>query len=106
MRRLILAALCFLTGFCALAQPALAQKRVALVIGNSAYQSVPKLANPANDASAIADLLRAAKFDVVESKRDLNINEMRRAFRDFSDRVRDADMAVVYYAGHGLEIDG
>ncbi len=83
-----------------------AEKRVALVVGNSAYQNAPKLPNPANDAAAIADTLRAAKFDVVEAKHDLNIVEMRRAFRDFSDKVRDADIAVVYYAGHGLEVDG
>ncbi len=91
---------------CALVHPALADKRVALVIGNSAYQNVTKLPNPASDAGAVAELLRAAKFDVVESKHDLTITEMRRAFREFSDRVRDADIAVVYYAGHGLEIDG
>ncbi len=76
------------------------------MVGNSAYQNAPKLPNPANDAAAIADTLRAAKFDVVEAKHDLNIVEMRRAFRDFSDKVRDADIAVVYYAGHGLEVDG
>ena len=79
---------------------------MALVIGNSAYQNVPKLPNPANDSGAIADLLRAAKFDVVESRKDLGIVEMRRAFRDFSDKARDADIAVVYYAGHGIEIEG
>lgn len=106
MRRLVSITVGFLAGFCALAQPALAEKRVALVIGNSAYQNVPRLANPANDAGAIADLLRFAKFDVVESKRDLGIVEMRRAFRDFMDKAREADVAVVYYAGHGIEIDG
>jgi len=106
MQRLILLALCCLAAAFTLPNPAFAEKRVALVIGNSAYQNVPKLPNPANDAGAIADLLRAAKFDVVESKNDLNITDMRRAFRDFSDKVRDADIAVVYYAGHGLEIDG
>jgi len=78
MQRLIRFALCCLAGV-ALANPALAEKRVALVIGNSAYQNETRLANPANDASSIADLLRAAKFDVVESKHDLSIAEMRRA---------------------------
>ncbi len=102
----MLLALCVLLSLGALPGQAFADKRVALVIGNSAYQSVPKLANPANDAGAIAGLLRAAKFDVVESRRDLTITEMRRTFRDFSDKARDADMAVVYYAGHGLEING
>jgi hypothetical protein len=88
------------------AQPALADKRVALVIGNSAYQSVNRLTNPANDSAAIAETLKSAGFNVVDLKKDLKAAEMRRALRDFSDKVRDADMAVVYYAGHGMEIDG
>jgi uncharacterized caspase-like protein len=87
-------------------QPAFAAKRVALVMGNSAYQSVGRLANPANDADAISQTFKGAGFDVVELKRDLNVSEMRRALRDFSDTVRDADIAVIYYAGHGIEIDG
>lgn len=87
-------------------EPALAMKRVALVLGNSAYQHVTRLANPDNDAGAMAATLRSAGFDVVELKRDLNVAAMRRALRDFSDHVRDADMAIVYYAGHGVEIDG
>lgn len=81
-------------------------KRVALVLGNSAYQHVTRLANPANDADAMAATLRRAGFDVVELKRDLNVAAMRRSLRDFSDHVRDADVAIVYYAGHGVEIDG
>lgn len=89
-----------------LGQPAMANKRVALVIGNSAYQNVTRLTNPANDAGAMATTLRNAGFDVVDLKRDLNENQMRRTLREFSDRVRDADVAVVYYAGHGMEIDG
>jgi hypothetical protein len=91
---------------CLFSEPALAEKRVALVIGNSAYQNVSRLANPANDSAAIAATLKTAGFDVVELKRDLKVAEMRRAFRDFSDTVRDADVAIVYYAGHGIEIDG
>ncbi|HMJ45245.1 MAG TPA: caspase family protein [Pseudolabrys sp.] len=87
-------------------QPAFAEKRVALVIGNSAYQNVTRLANPANDSGSMSETLKSAGFDVVELKRDLKVNEMRRALRDFSDRVRDADMAIVYFAGHGIEIDG
>lgn len=87
-------------------RPALAEKRVALVIGNSAYQNVGKLANPANDADAMSATLKAAGFDAVDLKRDLRANEMRRALRDFSDRARDADVAIVYFAGHGIEVDG
>jgi uncharacterized caspase-like protein len=85
---------------------ALADKRVALVIGNSSYQNVPKLPNPTNDARAIADLLRNAGFDVIDSRADLGIAVTRRALREFADAAHDADIAVVYYAGHGIEVDG
>ena len=89
-----------------LCQPAWATKRVALVIGNSAYQNVALLPNPVNDGAVIAATLKGAGFDVVDSRHDLPANEMRRALRDFADRARDADIAVVYYAGHGMEVDG
>src|SRR5712672_4184568 len=87
-------------------EPALAEKRVALVLGNSAYQNVAPLTNPANDAAKMAATLKDAGFDVVDSRRDLPAAETRRALRDFADRARDADIAVVYYAGHGMEVDG
>src|SRR5438093_1967480 len=86
--------------------PAFAEKRVALVLGNSNYQNVAPLANPVNDSSKIAATLKDAGFDVVDSRRDLPAAETRRALRDFADRARDADIAVVYYAGHGIEVDG
>ena len=87
-------------------QPAWAAKRVALVLGNSAYQNVARLPNPVNDGAAIAAKLKDAGFDVVDSRHDLLAAETRRALRDFADRARDADIAVVYYAGHGIEVDG
>jgi formylglycine-generating enzyme required for sulfatase activity len=87
-------------------QPAFAGKRVALVIGNSAYQRVPVLANPAKDADDMSEMFRKAGFTVVLAKHNLGATEMRRALRDFSDEVRDADVAIVYYAGHGMEIEG
>ena len=87
-------------------EPAFAEKRVALVMGNSAYQNVIRLVNPANDSGAMSATLKSAGFDVVELKRDLKAAEMRRALRDFADNVRDADVAIVYFAGHGIEIDG
>jgi uncharacterized caspase-like protein len=89
-----------------LCQPAWAAKRVALVIGNSAYQNVAILPNPTNDGAVIATMLKSAGFDSVDSRHDLPANEMRRALRDFADRARDADIAVVYYAGHGMEVGG
>src|SRR5215468_10925194 len=101
--RLVLAAAALLLSVC---QPAFAEKRVALVLGNSAYQSVAPLANPVNDSARIASTLKDAGFDVVDSRHDLSAAETRRALRDFADRARDADIAVVYYAGHGIEVDG
>jgi uncharacterized caspase-like protein len=91
---------------CWCAQPAFAEKRVALVLGNSAYQNAPALANPVNDGSVIAAKLTEAGFDVVDSRHDLSASQTRRALRDFEDNARDADIAVVYYAGHGIEVDG
>jgi Caspase domain len=83
-----------------------ADKRVALVIGNSAYQRVPRLANPVRDALAMADVFKAAGFQIVDVRQDLDANGMRRALRDFSLVARDADTAVVFFAGHGIELDG
>ena len=87
-------------------QPAQAEKRVALVIGISKYQSVPRLTNPARDAEAMSTLFKGAGFDVIESGRDLGISELRKAIRQFSETSREADISVVYYAGHGIEVDG
>jgi hypothetical protein len=94
-----------LAGWCFAGGPAFAEKRVALIIGNSGYE-VARLANPANDAALVADTLKSAGFDDVSLRRDLKIADMRRALRDFVDKSRDADVAVIYYAGHGIEVDG
>jgi len=91
---------------CLSASPALADKRVALVIGVSKYQQVPRLTNPARDADAVAALFKQAGFDVVNNQRDVGIADLRRVIREFSETSRDADIAVVYYAGHGIEVDG
>jgi uncharacterized caspase-like protein len=88
------------------ATQALADKRVALVIGISRYQSVPRLANPGNDATAVSDTFKRIGFDTVELHQDLGVSDMRRAVRAFAETAADADMAVVYYAGHGIEVDG
>ena len=85
---------------------ALAEKRVALIIGNSAYKNVVKLPNPVKDSTAIAELFKKANFEIVEARQDLGVNDMKRELRDFSDMARDADVAVVFYAGHGIEVDG
>jgi len=83
-----------------------AERRVALVIGNSTYKSVPRLANPANDAALVGGMFQKAGFDWIDVKTDLNASEMRKALRDFGGRARDAEVAVIYYAGHGIELDG
>jgi uncharacterized caspase-like protein len=83
-----------------------ADKRVALVIGNSAYRNVAPLPNPVNDAAAIALLFKSAGFDSVDLRRDVGIGDLRRAVREFADQSQDADIAVVFYAGHGMEVGG
>nr|WP_246774221.1 caspase family protein [Bradyrhizobium diazoefficiens] len=75
-------------------------------MGNSAYKNVARLANPANDAALVGGMFRKAGFDTVDVKLDLNVAEMRKALRDFGGKAREADVAVVYYAGHGIELDG
>jgi uncharacterized caspase-like protein len=88
------------------AAPARADKRIALVIGISDYREVPRLVNPARDANAVATLFKKAGFDVVDHERDLGIADLRRVIREFSATARDADVAVIYYAGHGMEVEG
>ena len=83
------------------------EKRMALVIGNSAYQAGP-LATPANDAGLIAQTLQAAGFDVVGA-RDLDEDSLRHAFRDFIDNASKAGpdtVAAVYFAGYALQDEG
>ncbi|KYG98758.1 caspase (peptidase) [Bradyrhizobium sp. DOA1] len=86
--------------------PAHADRRVALVIGNSAYKSAPKLNNPVNDATLVGGMFKKAGFDSVDVRLDLSASEMRRMLREFAGRSRDAEMAVIYHAGHGIELDG
>ena len=104
--RVLSAILLVVCAICLFCEPAFADRRIALVIGNSAYERAPQLPNPANDATAMAEMFKKAGFDTVVLKLDLKAVEMRRALRDFVDAVRDADLAIIYYAGHGLEIDG
>jgi uncharacterized caspase-like protein len=92
--------------WCAANADAWAQKRVALIIGNSAYQHAARLPNPSNDASAIAKLIKDIGFDAVDFRRDLVGTDLRRAIREFSQQARGADIAIVFYAGHGIELNG
>ena len=86
--------------------PADAEKRVALVIGNSAYRHTRALPNPKNDAEAIARLLGENGFADVTLKSDLDYRTMREVVRAFGATAREADIALVYYGGHGIEVAG
>src|SRR5467141_3550482 len=82
-----------------------AEKRVALVIGNGAYQNTTPLINPSNDAFDVADALRRLGFEVVDG-RDLDKRAMERLIRQFGVKLAGADVALFFYAGHGLQIEG
>src|SRR5258708_5963487 len=83
-----------------------AEKRVALIVGNSTYQTVPQLPNPSRDATSVAKMFRDAGFDFVELALNVGNLEFKRSIRKFEATADQADIAVVYYAGHGLEISG
>lgn len=87
------------------ATPAAAAKRVALVIGNGAYAAVPALANPRADAEAMAAALRQLGFEV-ELGVDLDLREMRDIVQAFAQQLQGADVALFYYAGHGMQVYG
>jgi tetratricopeptide (TPR) repeat protein len=86
--------------------PAVFGRRVALVIGNSAYRTVAALPNAVADADLTAKALRAAGFAEVTVVKDLDRESLIAALRDFRSRTDEADWAVVYYAGHGIEVAG
>jgi Caspase domain/Putative peptidoglycan binding domain len=83
-----------------------AEKRVALVVGNSNYKNVARLPNPEKDATAMGKLFRDAGFDTVIEANNVGNLEFKRAIRRFEDASQDAEIAVVYYAGHGIEVGG
>jgi hypothetical protein len=85
---------------------ALAERRVALVVGNSNYSAVPQLPNPSRDANAVARMFKAAGFETTETYLDVGNLDFKRAIRKFEDTANEADIAVLYYAGHGIEIGG
>jgi formylglycine-generating enzyme required for sulfatase activity len=86
------------------AAPDVAERRIALVIGIGAYQNAPHLNNPVSDARAIGESLRRLKFDVTELY-DPDFRALSVGIRDFGIRASAADVAVVYYAGHGVQVD-
>jgi Caspase domain len=104
--RSLLASLCLFVALLSANAAAAADRRVALVVGNSAYSNAPKLANTVADAVGLAQLFRSAGFETVILRKDLGVMDFRRAVRDFLVTAEGADIAVVYYAGHGIEIGG
>jgi tetratricopeptide (TPR) repeat protein len=88
-------------------KPAISQgRRVALVIGNSSYRSVPALTNPQKDAEAIAASLRNIGFQTVTLAADATREKLLDALRNFTNEAEKTDWAMVYYAGHGIEVNG
>ncbi|MEC9369654.1 MAG: SUMF1/EgtB/PvdO family nonheme iron enzyme [Pseudomonadota bacterium] len=93
---------------CAAMSSAHAEKRVALVIGNSAYKHIPSLPNPANDARLIADTLKGLGFDLTGggARFDLDKASLDRSVQEFGRAIQGADVALFYYAGHGVQVRG
>jgi hypothetical protein len=106
MRRLAILLGAFVAAILVSASDVRAEKRVALVIGNGAYQHAAQLANPISDARAMAELFRKSGFDVVDARENLGSLDIKRAIREFTNAARNADIAVVYFAGHGIEVSG
>ena len=91
--------------FCATAGSALADRRVALVVGNGDYADLPDLVNPSRDATAMADTLEGLGFEVT-SGIDLGYRDLTGLVREFGRTLAGADVALVYYAGHGVQLGG
>jgi TPR repeat protein len=104
MRRLIATFLTLAAVFLA-ATPADAGVRLALVIGNGKYVNAPALGNPANDSADLARALRGVGFEVIEQQ-DASREAMTRALREFSARLRGTEVALFFYAGHGIQLNG
>ncbi|MGB8607897.1 caspase family protein [Bradyrhizobium sp.] len=88
--------------------PAVAEKRIALVVGNSAYQNVTRLDNPRNDAVLMADTLGSLGFTLIGGRAQLDLDKsaLDAAIQNFGRQVQGADVALFYYAGHGVQVNG
>jgi formylglycine-generating enzyme required for sulfatase activity len=103
-RLLILLALVVVPMTQAFAQPSSGpERRVAFVIGVGAYKNAPRLPNPVSDARAIGDALRHLNFEV-EEVYDPDFRDLTRSLREFGIKAQQADVAVIYYAGHGVQV--
>src|SRR4051812_6494119 len=86
------------------ASPAQAEKRIALVVGNSAYQNITRLDNPRNDATLMAETLGALGFALIGGRAQLDLDKsaLDTAVQNFGRQIQGADVALFYYAGHGV----
>jgi Caspase domain len=91
-----------------MAEPAAADKRVALVVGNSAYENVSRLDNPVNDARLMADTLRGIGFTLIGGTALTDVDKVKfdSAVQSFGNQIAGADVALFYYAGHGVQVRG
>src|SRR5664279_1651138 len=88
--------------------PAAAEKRIALVVGNSAYQNIARLDNPRNDATLMADTLSSLGFNLIGGRAQLDLDKtaLDNAVQNFGRQIQGADVALFYYAGHGVQVTG
>src|ERR1700733_4244897 len=100
-----LSLICMLFAADAARDSAKADKRVAFVVGNGAYKNVAQLPNPPIDAKAMATTLRSVGFEVIEGT-NLTRDKMTEKLLDFGKRAQGADVAVFFYAGHGIAVGG
>jgi len=113
MRRAYAGRICTFAALTALlsllsAAPAAAEKRIALIVGNSAYQNVTRLDNPRNDAALMADTLSGLGFTLIGGRAQLDLDKsaMDSVVQNFGRQVQGADVALFYYAGHGVQVAG
>ncbi len=105
MHRCLVAMFLMLAAVVSAAAPADAGVRLALVIGNGKYVNAPALENPANNSADLAKALRGVGFEVIEQQ-DASREAMTKALREFSARLRGTEVALFFYAGHGIQLNG
>ena len=90
------------------AGPATAEKRIALVVGNSAYQNITRLDNPRNDATLMAETLSGLGFTLIGGSAQLDLDKAALDIdvQNFGRQIQGADVALFYYAGHGVQVNG
>jgi uncharacterized caspase-like protein len=90
------------------AGPATAEKRIALVVGNSAYQNITRLDNPRNDATLVAETLSGLGFALIGGRAQVDLDKaaLDTDIQNFGQQIQGADVALFYYAGHGVQVNG